>query len=549
MQFIHKSLLFLFLLGMPVLLISQQSNSSTLIDSTLLPLLVIDTYGREIPDEPRISAHMGLIHNEIGEYNKVEDLFSEYNGQISIEMRGESSQYFYDKKSFSIETQNDDGSNNNVSLLGLPEENDFVLQAPFGDKSLIRNVLSYRLFEKFGHYAPRTRFVELFLNDDYQGVYVLTEKVKRDKNRVDIAKITPKDTTAEDISGGYLLRIDKTSGMEPHEYWESPVNPPIADYHRVVYQYFDPDYDELSSDQRKYIRAYLQEFEEALVDSDYKDPATGYRSYLDIPSFIDLMILNEFVKDVDAFRLSHYFYKQKDTRGGKLISGPPWDYNLTFGNSDFTSTMHLTSDWIHTHSITIYWWARIMHDPWFVNELFCRWEKLHSDALSHGSMNAMIDSTLEVLDLAVDRNFTRWPILGDWIWPNSYVGQSYPDEMDYLRDWIGDRLDWMDWKWGGKCLATSSETSEQMAESRMKVFPNPSDLSNTYVSLSNLSDPELNIRLYDLSGKMVYHSTIFVSDPELIFPLPDLSLLPEGIYTLELTDRNGLREMTKLLKQ
>jgi hypothetical protein len=529
-------------------LVSQQVQATSWTDSTLLPLVIISTHGQEIPDEPRIEAHMGLVHNDRGLYNTSGDPYTAYDGQISIELRGESSLYYYDKKSFSMETQNADGSNNNVSLLGLPEENDWVLQAPFGDKSLMRNVLSYSLFEKFGHYAPRTRFVELILNGDYQGVYVLTEKIKRDKNRVDMAKITAKDTTAEDISGGYLLRIDKTSDMEPHEYWESPVEPPIVDYNKVVYQYFDPEYDEMTSDQRSYIRNYLLEFEQSLVSSDYKDPLTGYRAYLDIPSFIDLMILNEFVKDVDAFRLSHYFYKQKDNKGGKLVSGPPWDYNLTFGNSDFTPSMHLTGEWIHTSSITIYWWARIMWDSWFKNQLYCRWDELYAGPLSHENMSARIDSSLEVLGLSVSRNFERWPILGTYVWPNSYVGLSYEQEMDFLRNWIGDRLDWMDWKWGGKCLVASEEVSEAIERQNIKVFPNPSDLSNSYVSLSQVPGSKLTMSLYNLSAQRVYHAPLSVDNPELLFPLPDLSFLPAGIYTLEITDGQNFRELSKVLK-
>jgi len=542
------SLSFIILMGISQNLLSQQVQASQWTDSTLLPLLILDTYGQEIPDDPRITAFMGLISNDRGLYNTPEDPYTAYNGRISIELRGESSQYFYDKKSFSIETQNADGSNNNVSLLGLPEENDWVLQAPFGDKSLMRNVLSYSLFEKFGHYAPRTRFVELILNGDYQGVYVLTEKVKRDKNRVDMAKITPKDTTPEDLSGGYLLRIDKTSDMEAHEYWESPVDPPYVDYNRVVYQYFDPEYDELTSDQRAYIRNYLLEFEQSLVSSGFKDPLSGYRAYLDIPSFIDLMILNEFVKDVDAFRLSHYFYKQKDTKGGKLISGPPWDYNLTFGNSDFTSDMHETSEWIHTSSVTIYWWARIMWDNWFKNELYCRWEELYTGPLSQDNMNALIDSSLEVLDLSVSRNFERWPILGEYVWPNSYVGQSYEQEMDFLREWIGERLDWMDWKWGGRCLVMSEGAPKIIERQSLKLYPNPSDLSSAYLSVSGISASEFHIALYNLSGQKVYYSTLSCSDPEAILPLPDLSFLPAGIYTLELTDGQSFREMCKVLK-
>ncbi len=533
----------------PHLLFSQQNNETTWNDSTLLPLLIIDTYGAEIPDEPRIKAHMGLIHNETGDYNKLEDPFSEYDGQISIERRGESSQYFYPKKSFSIETQNSDGSNNNVSLLGLPEENDFVLNAPYGDKSLMRNVLSYGLFDKFGHYSPRTRFVEVILNGDFQGLYVLTEKIKRDKNRVDIAKIVPKDTTAEDISGGYLLRIDKISSMEPYEYWESTVNPLFPEKNKIIYQFFDPDYYELTLAQRDYVKGYMQEFDETLVGDNFKDPATGYRSYLDIPSFVDLMILNEFTKDVDAFRLSHYFYKQKVTKGGKLVSGPPWDYNLTFGNSDFTTDFHLPENWIYPHRVAIYWWDRAMQDPWFANQLHCRWDELYETVMSPESMSAMIDSTYLALDRATERNFTRWPILGTYVWPNSFVGTSYGHEMGFLRIWIGDRLNWMNDRWGGMCLVASDQATQLISDPRLKVFPNPSDLSNTYLSLSHYSATELSIRLYDLSGKRVYQTEITYSGSEYAFPLPNLSFLPSGIYTLEVTDGQSLREITKLLKQ
>ena len=549
MRPVFTSILIIGLALIPHWLFSQQSHETTWNDSTLLPLLIIDTYGEEIPDEPRILAHMGLIHNETGAYNKPGDPFSEYDGQISIERRGESSQYYYDKKSFSIETQTSNGDNNNVSLLGLPEENDFILNAPYGDKSLMRNVLSYRLFEKFGHYSPRTRFVEVILNGDFQGVYVLTEKIKRDKNRVDMAKITPKDTTAEDISGGYLLRIDKISDMEPYEYWESTVVPPFPEKHKIVYQYFDPDYHELTLAQQDYVKGYLQEFEEALLAENFTDPESGYRSYLDVPSFIDLMILNEFTKDVDAFRLSHYFYKQKDTKGGKLISGPPWDYNLTFGNNDFTTDFHQPENWIHTHRISVYWWLRALEDPWFANQLHCRWDEAYATVMSPESMNEMIDSNLLVLDQAIPRNFTRWPILGTYVWPNSFIGTNYSHEMSYLRDWIGDRLNWMNDRWGGMCLLASDQATQLISDPRLKVFPNPSDLSHTYLSLSHSSALELSIRLYDLSGKRVYQSEVFYSGSDYAFPLPDLSSLPPGMYTLEVTDGQSLREITKLLKQ
>lgn len=519
-------------------------------DSTLLPLMIIDTEGQEIPNEPRITAHMGLIHRDYGRYNSTKYPFNEYNGQISIEMRGESTLWLYPKKSYSIETQTSTGENNNVSLLDMPVENDYVLYGPYGDKSLIRNVITYRLYEKMGHYSPRTRFMELVINGDYKGLYLLTEKIKRDRNRVDMARITPEDVTLSDMSGGYILRVDKTSAMEPQEYWESPYQPPVPGYNRVVYQYFDPDYYELTPNQRTYIQNHMLDVEQALVSQDFADPVNGYRAYFDIPSFIDLMILNEFSKDVDGFRLSHYFYKHKDTDGGKLVNGPPWDYNLTFGNSDYTADVHLTHEWTYTLTNTIYWWARVMEDEWFRNQLYCRWDELYSSVMSQEKITWMIDSSLIEMGEAISRNFQRWPVLGEYVWPNSFVAETHDQEMEYLRNWISDRLVWMDGRWGGLCIPTSSEPERVMERPGLiRAYPNPSDLSRTFVSINFPVPRQVMIHLYDLNGRRVYQGTADYAGEEYAFALPDLSFLPDGIYTLEVSDGMHRRERCKLVKQ
>jgi hypothetical protein len=506
-------------------------------DSTRLPLVIIDTDGLEIPNEPRITARMGIIDNGPDGYNSPGDPFNGYDGQISIETRGESSQGLYPKKSYSIETQTDSGTNNNVSLLGLPEENDFVLYGPYGDKSLIRNVISYSLFRQMGHYSPRTRLVELVVNDNYDGLYVLVEKIKRDRNRVDMATLTPDDTSALEISGGYILRIDKTTGMDPQEYWESAVQPPISGYGPVTYQYFDPDYDELTADQRSYIRDWLERFELALVSSAYKDPLAGYRSYLDIPSFTDLMILNEFTKDVDAFRLSHYFYKQRDDHGGKLVQGPPWDYNLTFGNNDFAGDVNSTENWIYAKGMTIYWWARAMLDPWFRNQVCCRWDQLSASMLNPAYMNQMIDGILEGLEDAIARNYQRWPVLGVYVWPNSFVGSDYQEEEEYLRSWITGRITWMESKWGGVCVPVSAGGEPVISRPGiLKVYPNPSDLSATFVSIPFSGATLAEIRISDMNGRVVFGAEIRLDSAESAFRLPDLSGLPGGVYSIVVSD-------------
>lgn len=519
-------------------------------DSTLLPLILIDTEGQTIPNEPRITARMKLIYNEGGYYNKTSDPANGYNGQISIEIRGESSAWFSPKKSYSLETQTDLGENNNVSLLGLPVENDWVLYAPYLDKSLLRNVISYRLFEEMGHYSPRTRFVDVVLNNDFQGVYVLIEKIKRDKNRVDMAKLLPGDISGDELTGGYLLRVDKTSGMPGTHFWESAVYPPLPGYQRVIYQYFDPEYEELNDIQRSYIRNYLQDFESALVHSFFKEPDRGYRAYLDIPSMVDMMILNEFTKEVDAYLFSHYFFKQKDSDGGKLVNGPPWDYNLAFGNNDYYPDVHLTHNWLYDQDNRVYWWARVMEDSWFRNELRCRWDELHQSVLSSENLHSIIDSTTQVLGESIPRNFRRWPILGVYVWPNYFVGQTYDEEEWFLRNWIDERLEWMDGRWGGQCWPLSSEEDAVIPLPEAgRIYPNPSDLKATFIDLNAYVETEVSFRLWDMSGRLVYQGVAIYSGSEFAYALPDLSFLPGGVYTLEAQGSHPERAVFKLIKQ
>ena len=161
-----------------------------------LPTIKIDTNGEEIVDEPKIPAEFQIFQENI--------VLEEHN--IGIEIRGSSSQFF-DKKSYGFETWDENNEDLNVPLAGFPKEEDWILYGPYSDKSLIRNVLIYKLSNLMNRYATKTKFYNLEINDEFLGVYVLMEKIKRDKNRVDISK-----NKAEDISGGYIIKIDKITG-------------------------------------------------------------------------------------------------------------------------------------------------------------------------------------------------------------------------------------------------------------------------------------------------------------------------------------------------
>ncbi len=201
------------------------TTAQVVLDSTRLPIVIINTSGGTIVNEPKIPATMGIIANDNGSYNHTTDPFNDYDGNIGIELRGSSSQALFDKKNYGIELWTGVEQDTSASLLGLPAEEDWVLHGPYSDKSLMRNVLTFELWSRTGWYGSRFRYIELIINNGYKGVYVLMEKIKRDKNRVDISKLTETENNGDDLTGGYIVKLDKFDGTNSGEGWASPYDP------------------------------------------------------------------------------------------------------------------------------------------------------------------------------------------------------------------------------------------------------------------------------------------------------------------------------------
>ena len=491
-----------FTLVLLFLYFSSIIHSQTFTQSNL-PLILLDTQGKSIPNDPKITALMKVINNE-NHINKLTDNTFEYNGYIGIETRGNTSQIFFDKKSFDLETRTDSGTNLNVSLLGLPEENDWVLYGPYSDKSLIRNVLAYHLGNAQGRWSPRTRYCEVFINNEYRGIYVLTEKIKIDKNRVNIAKLKPEDISGDELTGGYMMRIDRDRPGS----WNSPfmgrtgsVDVPIS--------YLDPPYDELTSEQKAYIRNYITDFEYALHDDNFKNPEAGYRPYVDVLSWVDYFIITEISRDLDGYRCSVYFHKDKDSKGGKLVMSPLWDYNLGFGNGNFMKadqTAGWTADGIGKgdwYEIP-FWWDKLGEDPYFNTCLKYRWTDLRTREFSNESIFAFIDSCADYLDDAQVRNFQKFKILNSYVWPNPYIGGSYYNEVAHLEQWIANRLNWLDIQFN-LIVPTSIEgdiSGFMKEENQIVVYPNP--FKETVVLSVNLSESALvEVEILSILGERI----------------------------------------------
>ncbi|MBK8636635.1 MAG: CotH kinase family protein [Saprospiraceae bacterium] len=179
------------------------------------------------------------------------------------------------------------------------------------------------LARELGMYASRTRYVEVILNGNYQGVYVFMEKVKRDKGRVDIDKLDDDENSGDDLTGGYILKIDKFTGSIGGSFTSDFKTQYGKDIH---YQYDTPK--DPTSQQANYIQNFIRTFENTVNNANYKDPDVGYRKYADVESFVKYFLINEFARNMDGFRISTFMHKDKDSRGGKLKMGPAWD--LTF---------------------------------------------------------------------------------------------------------------------------------------------------------------------------------------------------------------------------
>ncbi|PJA97184.1 MAG: spore coat protein CotH [Ignavibacteriales bacterium CG_4_9_14_3_um_filter_34_10] len=415
--------------------------------SSNLPIFVINTHGQNIPDEPKITVDLGIIYNGEGVRNNITDPFNHYNGKIQIEIRGSSSQ-LYPKKSYAVQTVDAFGISMNTSLLELPKENDWVFYGPYADKSLIRNIVSYKLFNEMGHYASRSKLFELVINGEYKGVYVLLEKIKRDKNRVDIAKLTPQDIEGDELTGGYIVKIDKVNGTET-EGWYSDFPPYTDAWQKILYQYHYPDEDEITLEQKNYIINKINEFESVMYSPTFNEPFGGYYDLIGLDSFADVFLITELSRNVDGYRLSAFMHKDKNSNGGKLKCGPIWDYNFTFGNADYysawsTSGWHLYTEFRDDPFQIPFWWKKLMMDKIFTNRIARRWADLRQNIFSNQHILGMTDSLSSLLAESQVRNFNKWKILGTYVWPNYFIGNTFELEINYLKSWVNYRLNWLD---------------------------------------------------------------------------------------------------------
>lgn len=508
--------------------------------ATNIPLILIDTYGDQIVDEPKIITNLKIIDNGVGALNHPNDVPTNYNGYAGVEIRGSYSASL-PQKPYGIETWDVNSNNNNVSLLGMPIENDWILLPNYNDKTFLRNVLAFDLFTKMGHYAPRTQLTEVVVNNIYQGVYVFTEKIKRDNNRVDIAKLDLDDNAGDSLTGGYIFKVDYWNNSNS---WSANYDNPNYPGSPVRFVYDEPDVADITVQQKGYIQNSVEAFEDALWGPNFTDPVLGYRSHIDVQSFIDYFIVNEFSRNVDGFKKSRRFHKDKDSKNPLIVAGPVWDFDWAY--KDLETAYSNGAGWMHSYTgasdvTPPGWYIRLIQDTIFANELACKYFTYRQTFLDKTVLFAYIDSLALVLDGPQGRHFERWPILGVNVGTPEIGTQptSYAGEITKFKTWISDRIDWLDANMPGQCvnLGTTELTTK---EPYWNVYPNPSKNEfSVYVDQGIKS-----LAIYDLSGKVVQQEEVNGST---LAHVLTTNLI--GVYFLKVELKDGSMLNTKIVCQ
>lgn len=533
-----------FLLSASLKLQAQPLTSSN------LPIIVINTGGQTIPDEPKITADMGIINNANGLHNNITDSYNQYSGKIGIEIRGQSSQMF-PMKSYSIELRDAGGNSQDKSLFGLPKESDWVLYAPYTDKTLMRNFLAYTLSNEMGQWAAHCRFVEVVIDNDYKGIYVFMENIKRGSGRVNIAKLTTTDISGDDVTGGYIFSLDK----EPDGWFSSYTVPNATTVSKRQFSYVYPKLENIVQQQKDYIKNYVDSFENVLASPNFQDPVNGVRKFADMPSFVDYFIVNEVSRNVDGYRLSSFFYKDKNSKNGKIFAGPVWDYDLAFRNANYCNGSN-TDGWAYNFNLVCpgdgaglipFWWYQLEKDTAFQGNLRCRWKQLRQTSLSISHLNSLIDSIVTLTSEARQRHFQRWPVLGQYIWPNpDPIPANYEGEINALKQWLQNRVLWIDNNISNKgaCADYPLNATESVI---ISFNPNPFSTDKNIIVQSSRAQ-QLSLKVTDAMGRQIF-SGQYVLVPVVNKIDMNTDRWSPGVYFLNFQNSSGEKFIRKVVKQ
>ena len=385
---------------------------------TGLPIVFLDIFDPEsVPREEYVTA-------EISVYGGL-DFPDIENTTLEIRGRGNSTWWGgqVEKKPYQIKFSD------KQEVLGMADDRRWVLLAEHYDRSMIRNKLSFEMGKMSNFvYSPRGEYVEVFINDQPQGTYVLAQKVEESKNRLDIG------------NNGYLIEMDQRHRVyEDDIYFEPPIFRERAQkfsWLDTIFNIKEPADIQYNSEAYIEIENFVNEFEEVLFGNNFKDPENGYLSYIDLDSFIDWYLINEIGKSVDAYGYASVFFNY--VPGGKIKMGPIWDFDLSFGNADYSpQAFYPTGNWINEHP----WIERLLEDDYFKQKVIERYTYYYD---KRNDFMALIDQFSDQINRSQILNYELYQNLGEGMWNNSSaIFQTHSEEVEYLKSWLYERINWM----------------------------------------------------------------------------------------------------------
>jgi len=505
----------------------------TQLTSTNLPIVIIAT--PTTISTTQIQGTISIIDNVSG-VNTPTDA-PKFTGMIGVNVRGNTT---YPKSSYTVETWSSPTVSLDTILLGMPSDNDWVLLAIYEDRSLLRNTLSFHLHEQMGRYTSRQRYCEVLVNSQYMGIYTFGEKIKRDSLRLDIAKLNPTDNSGNELTGGYIVKIDGGGAG-----WISAFTPPYAGAQQIKFEYEYPSAGDITPAQEDYIESYVDSFETELNGANFQDTVLGWRRHGAENSFMDFMIMQEVSRNHEAYRKNTFLYKDKGT---KLRPGPLWSMDAAWKNTMDCNSSKDTG-WCYNfgaacgtdNKLPPFWWQKLSTDASFMEELKCRYTDYRKPGhvLDTTKVFAYMDSVKLLLNAssAVTRNFTQWPIWGVPLNNEpTPMATNYTEELKNMKLFIKSRLAWLDTKWistSPGCLPLS--TKDVLFEQSVSIYPNPSSDQLTIQIEGKVSGGEqYQISLLTIQGRIIHSLQTKNTSSQL-----DVSSLSNGVYMLTVSSSTG----------
>jgi|TARA_B110000967_G_scaffold74157_1_gene76670 spore coat protein CotH len=332
------------------------------------------------------------------------------SNSLAMKIRGRgNSTWMHPKKPFQMKL------NDKAEMLGMPEDKKWLFIAEYSDKTLLRNTITFEMgYMSHLAWTPQRRFAEVFINEEYNGTYNVTQKVEESDNRVALG-----DT-------GYLLEIDQLERLDPDDvYFRTS---------EFLINIKEPSID-WNDAEHTYITDLVNDFETALFSANFDAVDIGYANYIDMDSFIDWYLINEITKNVDSVSWSSIYLNV--IPGEKIHMGPLWDFDLAFGNVDYAESQYPEGWWVRYNP----WYERLFQDPAFVAKVKLRFAYfIENETLILNK----IDGYAEKLRWAHQENDAKWQTLGLYVWPNPVVFDTYQEEVDHMKSWYSARMDWLE---------------------------------------------------------------------------------------------------------